>query len=140
MVYIVKFIQTHETVLWWLALLSIITFIATLIIVPLLVVRIPDDYFSHRRRCRMQFSEYHPVVRGILLIGKNVLGYVFIVIGIVMLVIPGQGLLTIVIGLMLLNFPGKYRLERWLVASHPVLQSINWLRRRSKRNHLVLDG
>jgi hypothetical protein len=72
------------------------------------------------------------------LIGRNALGYVFIVVGIVMLVIPGQGVLTIVIGIMLLNFPGKYRLERWLVVRRPVLRSINWLRRRSKRNPLVL--
>ena len=139
MVYIVEFIQTHETILWWLASASIITFVATLIIVPLLVVRIPDDYFSHRGRRRMQYSNHHPVVRGILLIGRNALGYVFIVVGIVMLVIPGQGVLTIVIGIMLLNFPGKYRLERWLVVRRPVLRSINWLRRRSKRNLLVLD-
>lgn len=136
----VEFIQTHETVLWWLASASIITFVATLIVVPLLVVRIPYDYFSHRERRRMQYSDHHPVVRGILLTGKNALGYVFIVVGIVMLVIPGQGILTIVIGIMLLNFPGKNRLERWLVGRRPVLRSINWLRRRSKRNPLVLDG
>ncbi len=140
MVYIVEFIQTHETVLWWLASASIITFVATLIVVPLLVIQVPDDYFTHRRHRRMQYSDHHPVIRWILLIGRNTLGYVFIVVGIIMLVIPGQGVLTILIGIMLLNFPGKYRLERWLVARRPVLQSFNWLRRRSKRNPLVLDG
>lgn len=139
MVSIVEFIQTHETVLWWLVSASIITFIATLIVVPLLIVRIPDHYFSHRGRRRMQEPDRNLMVRGILLIGKNALGYIFVVVGIVMLVIPGQGVLTIVIGIMLLNFPGKYRLERWLVTRRPVLRSINWLRRRSKRNPLVLD-
>ncbi len=119
---------------------SIITFVATLIVVPMLVVRIPSDYFSHREHSKTSsHSDRHPVVQGILLIGKNVLGYVFIMAGIVMLFIPGQGILTIVIGLTLMNFPGKYRLGRWLVVRRPVLRSINWLRQRSKRNPLILD-
>ncbi len=119
---------------------SIITFVATLIVVPMLVVRIPSDYFSHRERSKTSsYSDQHPVVQGILLIGKNVFGYVFIMVGIVMLFIPGQGILTIVVGLTLLNFPGKYRLGRWLVTRRPVLRSINWLRQRSKRNPLILD-
>ena len=135
----VEYIHTYENVLWWLAVASIITFVSTLIVVPKLVVRIPSDYFSHRERNRMPYSDHHPVVQGILLIGKNALGYVFIVVGIVMLVLPGQGLLTIVIGIMLLICPGKYRFERWLVIRRPVLRTINWLRRRSNRNPLVLD-
>ncbi|MFQ5685393.1 MAG: PGPGW domain-containing protein [Candidatus Scalindua sp.] len=134
----VEYIYTHENVLWWLAVVSIITFVSTLIVVPKLVVRIPADYFSHRSRNRMPCSDQHPVVQGILLIGKNALGYVFIAVGIIMLVLPGQGILTIVVGIMLLNFPGKYRLERWLVIRRPVLRSINWLRRRSNRGPLIL--
>lgn len=119
--------------------MSIITFIATLIVVPFLVVRMPSDYFSHRERRKMIYSGQHPVIRGVLFIGKNLLGYIFIIVGIIMLVLPGQGILTIVIGITLLNFPGKYRLERWLVVRRPVLRSINWLRRRSKRTPLILD-
>jgi hypothetical protein len=136
---LVGIIHTHEAAFWWLIVMSIITFIATLIIVPLLVVRMPSDYFSHRERSSALYSDQHPVIRGILFIGKNALGYIFIIVGIVMLVLPGQGILTIVIGITLLNFPGKYRLERWLVVRRPVLRSINWLRRRSKRNPLILD-
>ncbi|MDR4497111.1 MAG: PGPGW domain-containing protein [Candidatus Scalindua sp.] len=135
----IEFIHTHEIVIWWLAVSSIITFVATLIVVPLLVVRIPQDYFSHRDRQRSNYSERHPLLRGVLVIGRNIFGYLFIMVGIVMLVLPGQGILTIVIGLMLLNFPGKYRLERWLVTRPRVLRTINWLRRRSKRNPLILD-
>ena len=74
-----------------------------------------------------------------LLIGKNALGYIFIVAGIVMLALPGQGILAILIGIMLLNFPGKFRLERWIITRRPVIRSINWLRRRAKHAPLVLD-
>ncbi|MCX7000139.1 MAG: hypothetical protein NT106_07575 [Candidatus Sumerlaeota bacterium] len=116
------------------------TFIATLIIVPLLVVRIPSDYFAHRRRHSKQWAGQHSALRWVLLIGKNLFGYVLIVAGIIMLVLPGQGMLTILIGIMLLNFPGKYRLERWFVSRRPILRSINWLRRRAGQTPLFLMG
>ena len=74
-----------------------------------------------------------------LVIGKNVLGAIFVVAGIIMLVLPGQGIFTILIGIMLLDFPGKYQFERWIVARRPVFQSINWLRQRAGRAALVLD-
>jgi hypothetical protein len=74
-----------------------------------------------------------------LLVGRNVFGYVFIVVGTAMLVLPGPGILTIVVGIILLNFPGKYRLERWIVERRPVLRSINWLRQRAKKTPIVLE-
>ncbi len=131
--------RTHEMALWWLAAASILTFVATLVVVPWLIVRIPEDYFADRNRHRTQWANQHPVVRGLLLLGKNILGFVVVCVGLALLALPGQGILTIVIGIMLLDFPGKYRLERWVVDRRPVLRSINWLRRRAKRGPLVLD-
>ncbi|MDP3283425.1 MAG: PGPGW domain-containing protein, partial [Desulfobacterales bacterium] len=78
-------------------------------------------------------------VRWIMVLAKNLLGYILIAAGILMLVLPGQGILTIVAGIMLLNFPGKYKLERWIVSRRPALQSINWARRRSGKDPLVLE-
>ncbi len=135
-----EWIQSHKRIIWWMAGVSIVTFIAALIVIPLLVARIPSDYFAHTRRHRRQWGDQHIVVRGVLLIGKNLLGYVLIAAGIIMLALPGQGVLTILVGIMLLNFPGKYRLERWIVARPRVLRSINWLRRRARRPPLSLEG
>lgn len=136
----IEWIQGNETALWLLAVSTTITFIATLIAVPALVVRIPPDYFSHSKDHGKPWANHHPAVRAMLLIGKNALGVIFVVVGLVLLVLPGQGIFTILIGIMLLNFPGKYRLERWIVAKRPVLQSINWLRQRAGRAPLVLDA
>ena len=44
-----------------------------------------------------------------MIIGKNLLGVFFVLIGIAMLVLPGQGILTIIAGMMLLDFPGRHR-------------------------------
>jgi len=135
----IEWIQTHKTILGWLAVMSGVTFIATLVAVPFLVIRIPSDYFVHRKRHKKPWGGQHPVVRGMWLIGKNVFGYIFIAAGIAMLVLPGQGMLTILVGIILVDFPGQYRLGRWLVSRRPMLRSINWLRRRAGRAPLVLE-
>jgi archaellum biogenesis protein FlaJ (TadC family) len=136
---VVEWIKSHEPTIWCIAGASIVAFIASVIAVPLLVVRIPSDYFAHRRRHREQRPDPRSVVRGVLLIGKNLVGYVFIAAGIMMLVLPGPGMVTILTGVMLLNFPGKYRLERWIVSRRPVLRSVNRLRRRAGRPPLFLE-
>jgi hypothetical protein len=136
-----ELIQANETVFWWLTVTSIVAFFATLIIVPWFIIRIPFDYFSDSNieRRRTPWSNQHPLVRRILLGGRNILGYVFIVVGTAMLVLPGPGILTIVVGVILLNFPGKYRLERWMIKRRPVMRSINWLRRWAKKAPIVLE-
>lgn len=67
------------------------------------------------------------------MVGKNLLGLVVLLMGIFMLVLPGQGLLTMLIGVLLLDFPGKYQAERWFIQRGPVLKAVNWLRRRRSK-------
>lgn len=133
---VVPWIQDQEVVLWWIGSWSVLMFFTTLMVVPMLAIRIPQDYFLHCKRHEVFWSNQHRVVRWFGLIAKNVMGVVFILVGLAMLILPGQGILTIFIGLMLVNFPGKYAVERWCVARGPVLKSINWLRRRAGRSTL----
>ena len=71
-----------------------------------------------------------------MVIAKNILGYFFVVIGFLMLFVPGQGIMTMLIGVMFLDFPGKYHLERRLVSYGPIFRSMNWLRHRTGRQPL----
>ena len=131
-------ITIDEATVWYLAIFSAASFIATLILIPVLVIRIPHDYFAEKKRHRWEpWAHEHPVIRWSLLIAKNLLGYIFIVLGFAMLVLPGQGILTILIGIMFVNFPGKYRIERWAVMRGPLLNTINKLRRRAGRMPLI---
>jgi archaellum biogenesis protein FlaJ (TadC family) len=127
----IEWIQSNDTIVWWMVASSAFMFVASLILVPMLVVRIPADYFTHRKRHHKRPEKYPPVIRIIVLIIKNLLGAVLVMVGVLMLVLPGQGLFTMFIGIMMMNFPGKYRLERWIVERGPVLKSINWLRARA---------
>lgn len=122
-----------------LGLVSLATFVLSLLMVPLIVVRIPHDYFKDAYRHKSQWAQYHPVLRFCLLLLKNLLGLVLLVMGVLMLVLPGQGVLTILFGIALMNFPGKFKLERRLVAYPKVLSSINWIRKRANRAPIELD-
>ena len=133
-----NWITINEATIWYLAAFSIASFIGTLLLVPVLVIRIPKDYFAEKKRHRWEpWAHEHPLIRWSLLIAKNSLGYIIIILGIAMLVLPGQGVLTILIGVMFINFPGKYRLERWVVMRAPVLNTINKLRQRAGRAPLI---
>ena len=133
-----EWVKGYEMLILSMTGVSVATFIATLIAVPWLIVRIPSNYFSSKRRATKLWADQHPVVRAVLLTVKNLVGYFLVAAGIVMLFIPGQGMLTILIGMIFLDLPGKYRFERWIVTRPAVLRSINWLRRRARKAPLVL--
>ena len=136
----IAWVHSNEMLLGWLAGSSVFIFLASLLAIPFLVVRIPPDYFRYgKRKAASPFASHHPAVRLFLRIVQNVLGYVCIGLGIVMLVLPGQGILTIVAGLILIHFPGKDRFLMWLVRRKSVLKSINWLRQRSGRRPIVME-
>lgn len=122
----------------WLLLLVGLPFIGTLLLVPWLVVQLPADYFHSSYRPVLLWGVSHPLLRLLLHVGKNLVGFVVLLMGIAMLVLPGQGVLTIITGLLLMNFPGKYRFERWLIHQKPVLVGANWLRRKAGRAELLL--
>ncbi len=124
---------------WIFAAVVIFTFVASLVFVPWAIVRLPADYFHYHARHRVYAGTRHPVLRVMLLLGKNLLGYILIVMGVAMLVLPGQGLLTILIGILLLDFPGKFTFERWLISRKPILLASNWLRKKAHKAPLWLD-
>ncbi len=121
-------------------LLFVVTFSISLAIVSVIMVKIPADYFKEDRP-RELFADKPPAVRYLLIIGKNLLGAVLVVIGILLSLpgVPGQGILTILLGVMLLDFPGRRRLERKLVSRPQVLKTINKLRHKFDKPELVLD-
>lgn len=135
-----EWITANETLAWWLGMGSVATFLVTLIAVPIAIVRLPADYFVKPGQHRVVARNRHPLIRMCWRVGKAVLGVTLIIMGILMLVLPGQGIITILIGIMLLNFPGRRRLQYWIVSRHRILSSINWLRRRADREPLRMKA
>jgi len=135
-----EWFYNNETLSWWLISLSVVSFLLTLVAVPIILVRIPQDYFLYPSRHRIPWRNRNRFWRLPILLAKNLSGVIFIILGILMLVLPGQGLLTILIGLVLLDFPGKYRVERRVVNQPVVLRSINWIRSQAGKAELVVQS
>lgn len=126
----------NQELIWILGITSVAIFVASLLIMPALIVRIPTDYFAHAARPPSPWANRHPAVRFALLVCKNMLGVVLVLGGFAMLVLPGQGLLTIFAGFVLLDFPRKYAFESWLVRRRWIHRPINWLRKKRHREPL----
>jgi hypothetical protein len=135
---LLEWIRSNPALSSWLVAGSVITFVGTLIIVPILVVRIPADYFMPDRVSRGAFVDAHPILRIVALVLKNLCGAIFFVAGVAMLALPGQGLLMMLLGVLLLNFPGKQNLEIKLVRLPHVLNTLNRIRHRYTKPPLEL--
>jgi hypothetical protein len=111
-----------------LMIVSAISLVIGMLLLPVFINRIPVDYFNHPHREYLPSSTRHPVMRLVIMSFKNLLGIFFLCTGFLMLFLPGQGLLTLLVGLIIMNYPGKYALERWLIQRPYVLPAVNWLR------------
>lgn len=96
--------------------------------VGIVLVRIPAEYFQREHRGR----------RGWGLV-RNIAGWLLIVAGLAMLVLPGPGILVVLIGVMLAEFPGKDRVQKWIISRKGVLKAANGLRRRFGKPPLKIN-
>ena len=131
-----QWLQGNTALLGWLLVLGVVSLVLTVLLLPLVVVRLPADYFvigGEERRARRGPAAW------LWRLAKNLLGAVFVLAGIAMLVLPGQGVLTILIGLMLLDFPGKKALERRIARRPAIRGFLDRLRARRGVPPLQLD-
>jgi hypothetical protein len=135
-----EWIESNGNLLIVMTAVSAVLLVVSLVVVGIVVVRLPADYFDKDKRAHeweeKNWRRRHPAVRLALRIGRNVLGWGLIAAGLAMLVLPGQGLLVLLIGVMLAEFPGKYRVERWIISRRKISKSINWLRKKFDREPL----
>lgn len=133
------FLTDNESLLIWLGLFSVITLVASIIVIPFIISCLPEDYFIHSEVRSPLWKTKHPVIRWTLILIKNVIGVVLLVLGVAMLILPGQGLLTLFIALLFLDFPGKYKLEKRVVQNRVLQQGVNWIRQKASKAPLKFE-
>lgn len=117
--------EWSKPLLIWFTSISLVLALVSIVVLPILIIYMPKDYFlgAHRRRRRGVSAAWLFVVR-------NFFAALLLIAGILMLLLPGQGVLTMLAAIILSDVPGKYRLERWLILRPGLLRAINWLRRK----------
>jgi len=118
----------------------LVTFAVNLAIVSFILVKLPADHFKQNHKTQF-WSGPRPAFNALFVIGKNILGILLVVLGVLLSLpgVPGQGLLTILLGIMLLDLPGKHSLERKLLNRPEIVKAINRLRQRFDKPPLELD-
>jgi Putative transmembrane protein (PGPGW) len=120
------FLSAHRTVLMWISGLSVVMFVGSLLLMPVLIARAPVDYFA-----RDADEAQHGKLALKLL--RNLLGVVLLCAGILMLVLPGQGLLMMLLSLSLLDIPGKHKLVQRIAQKPPVWRALSYFRERAHK-------
>jgi hypothetical protein len=116
----------------------VVSMIVSLLIVGVVMVRIPENYFSsHYQHDFLPNSSW--LTRWGAVVAKNFAGLILVIAGIVMLIGPGQGILTILIGLILMDIPGKRPLEARLIKRPVILAAVNSFRAKYNKPPLVMD-
>ncbi len=108
-----------------------VALVACIVGVGVFLVRIPPDYFLKTEKPARSALDWA------WKIGKNVLGWVLLVGGLVMLPLPGPGSLVIVLGLSLVDFPGRARLVRAIISRPGIARVIDGLRSKFGRPPLL---
>ena len=128
---------TFARVLWGIGLF-VVSFTVSLLIVAIVMVKIPANYFSSHYQ-----SDFLPnsswVTRWGVVIGKNIVGALLVIAGIIMLIGPGQGILTILIGLIMMDIPGKRPIEAKLIKRPAVFAAVNRFRAKYGKPPLEVD-
>ncbi len=122
--------------LWWMFALSIGSLVVSALLLPVIVVRLPFDYFT---AARTQLARRRGPWQWFLGGLRNLLGLVFVLAGLIMIPLPGQGILTLLIGLLILDFPGKRKLELRLIRNHRLQSFLNRMREKRGKPPFRVD-
>ena len=130
--------RSHPSIIGWSFGLSLVLFVSSLLLMPVLIGRMRADYFVTRVPDEDSWFGRHRAARIAALTVKNTLGVILLVAGIAMLVLPGQGVITILVAITLLNFPGRRRLELRIIRQRHVRRAVSWIRERAKAPALII--
>jgi len=132
------FATDYGPLLKWLGLFSTITCFLSMLIIPLIISRLPADFFRHQND-RKKKEDHHPLMWILLSSLRNFFGVALILPGLIMLFLPGQGLLTIILGIGLLDFPGKRKAKDAFLRRHSVHTGLNWIRKKGGKPLFSFD-
>jgi hypothetical protein len=125
-----KIIGVSRTLELVLGGLSIAFAIAMVAAVPWAIRKLPADYFVRPRPRRALGWR----------IVRNVAGIAIVVLGVAMLVLPGQGVLTVLLGLSILDLKTKDRALAYIFKRPRIAGAIQRLRTKAGRPPLLLPA
>ena len=131
-------LENNSYILFYLGIISVLIFIFSIVGLRLFIIAIPSDYFINKKRVSA-LRDSSILLWVFYKIFNNIIGYIFIAIGLLALVLPGQGILMILIGLMMSDYPKKFDLEKKIIKINTVRKGVNWIRIKSNVEKIKLN-
>ena len=129
--FIIQATANYHQYFVWVGIVSFVVFVASLLLTPILLGKIPQDYFVHTNQHKVEINHFGHLI---IVVIRSLVGFVLLIAGIIMLVTPGQGIISILLGLFLMEFPGKRKLELKLINHEPTFKALNWLRGKANKD------
>jgi hypothetical protein len=117
----------HSHAAWIASAASVALYIAVMLAIPVVLARLPADYFVRPHVPR------HPIVSAI----RAGVGSVVLIAGVAMLFLPGPGILGILLGLAIMGGPLAERGMRHMLCRPRILGAINAIREKRGRPPLL---
>ncbi len=108
-----------------IGMVSIAIMLISIFLIPVFIKNIPTDYFINNKYHQMNINN---TKQFIIIIGRNIIGFILIIVGVIMLFTPGPGIITILVALFLMKFKNKAKLEYMLVKNNATFKALNYLR------------
>lgn len=135
------YLKAHALDFGLAAGIAVVSALLSLGLVTLVLIRLPPAYFQGEGSPSVFFEGRPAWQRTAAFVGKNILGMLLILVGILLSLpgVPGQGILTILVGILLVDFRGKRRIEQRIMKIPAVLRGANKIRARFGKEPLVID-
>jgi len=130
----------NQRLAWLITGVAIGASLVAAVMLPIILAKLPEEYFLQPHRPLRTLAPRRPLLRLMLLTGKNLLGLLLIALGFIMLVTPGPGIIAMLLGVTLLDFPGKRRLQMRVARNRVVHRILDAIRDRAGRPRFILPG
>ena len=132
------FFNQYQEIILGIGIVSSLSFVLSLLIIPIAVCRLDDAFFLHIHEPKVSKDE-HPLMFILLKTLRYSLGGILILAGVLMLFLPGQGMLTIILGASLLDFPGRKKTIDSVLRRQSIQKSLNWIRKKGSKPPFIFS-
>ena len=116
------------------AILSAILWAALLILLPLVINDLPEDFFANPIYLESAMEDSHDLPAVLSRIGRNAFGwFLILVVGPV-----GLSFIAVLFGFILVDIKGKMKTVRWIVKRHCVWHFLEFVRSKGGKPPLLL--
>jgi len=126
-------VEEYIPFILWGLVVGAAMFFGSAIVLLVVIVLLPVDFLNRTGPPLAKLRARSVFAWAAVLALKNLIALTLVILGIIMLVAPGQGLLSLLVGVLFSDVPGKRRLIRRLMETRGIFKLMNKIRAKANR-------